>query len=120
MQDHTLSLHVLCTGLHNRGETGIKRVGETDMSNDTSLEESERSDALGTVNDLVRNDKVHRLDLLLQRPDSGEGNDASYTDVAQSSDIGAIGDLVGSELVVYAVSSEKSDVDAFVSADIDR
>lgn len=119
MQYDTLALHMLRAGLNNIGETRVKGVGETNVSNDASLKESPRSDALGAVNGLVRDDKVHGLDLFLQRANSGEGNDAAHTDMAQGSNIGSVGDLVGSELVVQPVSGEESDVDALVFEDAD-
>lgn len=120
MQHDTLTLHVLRAGLDNIGETRVKGVGEANVSNNASLKESPRSDALGAVNGLVRDDKVHGLDVFLQRANSREGNDAAHTDMTQGSDIGSVGDLVGSELVVQTVPGEESDVDALVFEDADR
>ena len=84
------------------------------------LEEGERTDTLGPVNDLVGDDKVHGLDVLAEGPDGGEGDDAPDADGAQGGDVGAGGDLVGRELVVDAVAGEEGYGDAIVPRDEDR
>lgn len=119
VQDNAVALHVLGARLDHLGEFGIKGVGKANMADNTSLEEGKRTDALCAIYDLVRNDKVHGLDVLLQRADSREGNDASHSNVSQGCDVGSVGDLVGGELMVNAVSGEKSDVDAFVRENVD-
>jgi hypothetical protein len=82
VQDNALTLHMSCAGLDNIGKTGIKGIGKSNVSNYAALEKGERSDALCAIDGLVREHKVHRLDLLLQRADSGESNNGSDADVS--------------------------------------
>ena len=119
VQDNTVSLHMLSARLDHFSKARIKGIGEADVSNNTALEEGEGADTLCAVDDLVRNYKVHGLDLLLQRTDGGEGDDASDTDMPQGSDIGSVGDFVGGKLVVDAMSGEEGYVDALVGEDLD-
>lgn len=119
MQHDAFSFHVLRAGLDHLGQTGIEGVGEPDVANDTALEEGKGADALGPIDDLVGNYKVHGLDLLPQRTDSRKGDDAADANVAQSGDVGAVRDLVGRKLVVQAVSSEEGDIGAVVGEDVD-
>jgi hypothetical protein len=69
MQHNTLALEAVAASPHNLRNALIKRVAEWNMSNYTSLKECERTDSLGTVNDLIGNDEVTGLDLLLQAAD---------------------------------------------------
>lgn len=119
MQHNAITLHVLGTRLDNLGQRGIKRVSKADMTYDTPLEKGKRPDTLSAVDNLIGDDEVHGLDLLLQRTDGGEGNDAADTDTPQSSNIGAVGDLVRCELVVEAMAGEERDVGAVVGEDVD-
>jgi hypothetical protein len=119
MEHHAVALHVRRASLDDIRQLLVKGVRKADMTNNTALEEGKGSDALGAIDDLVRDDKVHGLDLLLQRADGGEGNDASDTEVAESGDVGTVGDLVGRKLVVQAVAGEEGDVDAVVGEDGD-
>lgn len=63
--------------------------------NTQATEEGARSDALGPVNDLVRNDEVSRSDLLSERSDGREGDDGLDTDALEGGDVGSGGDLRG-------------------------
>jgi hypothetical protein len=119
VEHDAVAVEVLGARLDDLSQTGVKGVRETDMADNTALEESERPDALGAIDDLVGNDKVHGLDLLAQGADCGEGDDAADADVAQGGDAGAVGHLVGRELVVQAVAGEEGDVGAVVGEDVD-
>lgn len=89
------------------------------MADNAILKEGKWPDALGAIDNLVRDHKVHWLDLLLQRAHGGEGNDTSDTEMAESSDIGAVGNLVGRKLMIQAVTGEEGNVDAVVGEDGD-
>jgi hypothetical protein len=82
VQDDALALHMSSASLDNIGKTCIKRISEPNVSNHTALEKGEGSDALCAIDGLVREHKVHRLDLLLQGTDGGEGNNRSNADVS--------------------------------------
>lgn len=119
MQNDTIALHVSSTSLDNLSKTSIKGVCEANMANNTTLEKGKRTNTLCTINDLIRNDKVHGLDVFLEGADGGKGDDASYADMSKSGNVGSVGDLVRSELVVDAVAGEEGDVNALVGEDVD-
>jgi hypothetical protein len=81
------------------------------VSDHALFEEGEWPDALGTVDDLVGNNKVARSDFLLQRADSGEGDDGAHANVSQRSDVGLVFDLMRGMFVVETVSREEGDRD---------
>ena len=120
VEHDAVSLHVLRARLDDLSQPRIKGVGKANVANESALEKGERADALGAVDNLVWDDKVHGLDLLLQGTHGREGNDASHADVAQSGDVGSVGDFVGSELMVQAVTREEGNVDIVVREDMDR
>ena len=120
VQNNTVALEALRTALDDIGQLGVERIREADVPDEPLLEEGEGADALGAVDDLVRHDKVHGLDLLLQRADGGEGDDGAHADVAQGGDVGAVGHLVRRELVVHAVARDEGDVVAVVLEDLHR
>lgn len=126
MQHNTLAFEAVAASPHNLGNTLIERVSERNVSNHTSLEECERPDALGTVNDLVWDHEVAGLDLLLQAADGREGNDGADTNGAQGRDVGAGRHLMGRNLMVQAVATKESNsnglfvVRALVVQDRDR
>lgn len=120
MEDDTVALHALSTPLNNGSQIRIKGISETNMTNNAALEEGERTDTLGAINDLVGHDKVHRLNILPQRANSGEGNYASYANMSQGSNVGSVGDLVRRKLVVNAMPCEEGNVDAVVSENVNR
>lgn len=119
VQYDSIAFHGSCARLDNIGELLVKRIGESYMSYDTALEKGKRADALGAVNGLVGDDKVHGLDLLLQRADSRKGDDAADADAAESRNIGPVGHLVRRELVVQAMAREEGNVDVAVGQDMD-
>ena len=119
VQDDAVAAHGGRALLNDGAQLGVERVRETDVANDAALEEGEGAHALGPVDDLVRDDKVHRLDLLAQGADGGEGDDGAHADGAQGGDVGARVDLVRRDLVVDAVAGEEGDGDARVLEDHD-
>ena len=119
VEHDAVAVEVLGALLDDLSQTGVKGVREADMADDTALKEGERPDTLGAIDDLVGNDKVHGLDLLAKGADGGEGDDAADADVSQGGDAGAVGHLVGRELVVQAVAGEEGDVGAVVGEDAD-
>lgn len=114
VQDNTVTLQAVTTLADNLGDTLIEGVTEGNVGDNTALEVGPRPDTLGTVNDLVGDDKVTRLDLLLKTADGGEGDDAADTDRAQSGDVGTGRDLVGCDLVVSAVAAQERDGNGLV------
>lgn len=114
MQDDTVTLQAVSAFADDLGDTLIEGVAEGNVGNHTTLEVGPWPHALSTVNDLVGDDEVAGLDLLLQTADSGESNDATDTDRAQSGDVGTGRNLVGSDLVVSTVAAQESDSDNLV------
>lgn len=104
----------MSTLAHHLGDALVKGVGKGDVANHAALEVSPWPHALGTVNDLVGDDKVTRLDRLLETADSREGNDAPHPDGAQGGNVCAGRDLVRGELVVRAVAAQECDGDGLV------
>lgn len=94
---------------HELGQLDIKGVAKANVADHALLEVREGADALGTVDDLVRDYEVARADLLLERADGGEGNDGAHAEVSQRSNVGLVLDLVGRKLVGKAVSRKERD-----------
>lgn len=111
MQDNTITLKAVSALANHLGDTLIEGVTEGNVSDNTTLEEGPWTNALSAVNDLVRNDKIAGLDLLLETANSGESNNATDTNGAQSGDVGAGGNFMGSDLVVGAVAAQEGDGD---------
>lgn len=114
MENNTISLQAVPTLAHNLGNALIEGVSKGDMSNHTALKVCPRPNALSTVDDLVRDNEVARLDRLLKTANSGEGNDAPNTDRTQGSNVGAGRDLMRGNLVVRAVSAQECDGNGLV------
>lgn len=117
MKHHALALHMRRARLDDLSQLLVERVRKSNMADNTTLEESERPDALCAIDNLVRDHKVHGLDLLLERADGREGDDASDTEMAESSDVGAVRNLVRRKLVVHTVTGKESHVYAIVGED---
>lgn len=105
---------------HHLGDCLIERIGKPDVAHDAAVEKGEWADALGAVDDLVWDDEVARLDVLLQRADGGEGDDAAHAEGAERRDVGAVRDLMGRERVVCAVAREEGNHGVAVGEDGDR
>lgn len=120
VQLHAVALHggsALLDDIHN---LAVKGVAKGNVADETALEKGKGADALGAVDDLVRDHKVHGLDLLLEGTDCAEGNDAAHTNVSQGGDVGTGGHLMGRKLVVSAMTGEEGNGDAVVLEDEDR
>lgn len=120
MHHDTVSVHGSSAGADYISQLLVKGVSNADVTDNAALVESKRADALCAVNDLVREDKIHGLDLLLQRAYSREGDDGAHTDAAQSRNIRSVRDFMRSELVVNTVARKESDVDIVVLEDLNR
>ena len=109
MQGDTLALQAVAALAHEFGQLDIKGVAKANVADHALLEVCEGADALGAVDDLVRDYEVARADLLLERADGGEGNDGAHAEVSQRSNVGLVLDLVGRKLVGKAVPREECD-----------
>lgn len=105
MQNNPVTLQAMPTLTHHLRDALVKGVGKGDVGDHAALEVRPRPHALGPVDDLVRHDKVARLDRLLETADGREGDDAAHADGAQGGDVRAGWDLVRGELVVRAVAA---------------
>jgi hypothetical protein len=119
VEHDAFALHVGAALGDDLGEALIKGVGKADVADDAALEEGEGADALGAVDGLVGDDKIHGLDGLLQGTDGGEGDDGADANVTQGGNVGAVGDLVRRKLVVDTVAGQEGDVDVVVAEDAD-
>ena len=114
-----VALHRRGASLHDGSELGVERVGKPYVANHSALEEGEWADPFGAINDLVGNDKVHRLDVLLEGADGREGDDCADANGAEGGDVGAGWDLVRGDLVMGAMAAEECDGNARVLEDGD-
>lgn len=119
MEHHTIALHMRRTSLDDICQLLVEGIGKSNVTHDTTLKEGEWPDALGAIDDLVGDHKVHGLNLLLQGAHGREGNDASDAEVAESSDVGLVGNFMRRKLMVQAVAGEEGNVDAVVGEDGD-
>jgi hypothetical protein len=83
------------------------------MGYNATLEEGKWPDAFGPVNNLIRYDEIPGLNGLLQTANGRKGNHRSHAKTAQGRDICPVGDFMGSDLMVCAVSAEERDGDVF-------
>lgn len=116
MQPHALTRQTVPTSLDNLRETSVKGIGESNMTYHTALEKGKRPHALGAIDDLIRHNKVPRLDLLLQTADRGKRNDGPDTQTPQGGDVGAIRHLVRRKLVVETMARDEGDGDGLSAA----
>lgn len=107
MHLNTLALKRMPTRTHDISNLSIEWIGKSNMANNAFFEESERSNTLGTIDNLVRDDEISGSDLLLKRTDGREGNDSGNTNLTESSNVGAGWDLVRGVFVVGAVAGEE-------------
>lgn len=114
MESHTVTLQAVSALADNLGDTLVEGITEGNVRNHAALEVGPWPHTLGTVNDLVGDDKVTGLDSLLETADSGESNNATDADGAESSDVGAGRDLVRSDLVVGAMAAQERNSDKLV------
>lgn len=119
VHDNTLSLQRVSAPANNLSDLLIEWVGKANVSHNATFKESEWSDALGSVYNLVWDDKVAWLDLLLKGTDSRERNDAANTDGAKGGNVGAVWDLVWCKRVVCAVTRKEGNNGVLVLEDGD-
>ena len=100
--------------LDSVGDKGIQ-LGREGLAkhrvDDKSLATEERvlSDPLGSVDNLVGDDKVTRGDLLAQGSDGGEGDNGLNANVLERGDVGTRGHLARGDGVCGAVSGDEGD-----------
>ena len=111
VQRDALTLQAVAARAHNLSQLDIEGVAEADVTDHALLKVCERTNALGAVDDLVRDYEVARADLLLQRADSGESDDSAHTEVTQSGHVGLVLDLMRREFMGEAVTREEGDGD---------
>jgi len=109
MQPHTLSRQTVSTNFDDLGQTSVEGVGESNMTYHTAFEKGKRSHTFGAINDLVRNDKISRLNLLLQTADRGKGNDGPDTQMSQCRDVGSVAYLMRRKFVMKTMARDESD-----------
>jgi hypothetical protein len=80
MQCNPLSLQRMPTLPHDLRNLFIEWICKADMADHASLKERKRSDSLRSIDYLIWDYEVARLDLFLQRAYGTEGNDAAYAD----------------------------------------
>lgn len=119
MHDNTLSLQRVSALANNLSDPLIEWVRKANVSDNAAFKEGEWSNALGSVDNLVWDDKVAWLDLLLKGTDSRERNDAANTDRAEGGNIGAVWDLVWCNRMVSAVTGKKGNDGILVLEDSD-
>lgn len=111
MQVHSFALKTVSQLPDDLTQCVIKGISEAHMAHHASLEESERPDALGAIDNLVRHNEIPRLDLLLQTANSRKGNDRPHANGAKRSDVGTGRYLMRGEFVVQTMAREESDSD---------
>ena len=119
VHDNTLSLQRVSALTNNLSDLLIEWVRKANVSDNATFKEGEWSNALGSVDNLVWNDKVAWLDLLLKGTDSRERNDAANTDGAKGGNVCAVWDLVWCNRVVSAVTGKKGNDGILVLEDGD-
>lgn len=100
--------------VNDRAENFAEGVTESCMSNYflffAKAEEARPSNALGSVNDLGRNDEVFGCNLFAQRADSTESQDGFDTEVFESGNVGEVRDVGRQDRVFATMTSEEGDV----------
>lgn len=119
VHDNTLSLQRVSALANNLGDLLIEWVGEANVPDNATLEEGERSDALGSVDNLVWDDEVAWLDLLLEGADCGEGDDTTDTNRAESGNVGAVWNFMWCNGMICSVAGKKSNDGVLVLEDGD-
>ena len=113
MQHHPLTIQRVAALPHNIPHTIIKRIRKRHMQNEPALKESERSNTLRPVDNLIWNHKVARLDLLGKTTRGAERNDTSDTKFSEGGNVRAHRNFSRVMLVVNAVPGQESDGDRF-------
>ena len=119
VHNNTISLQRVSALANNTGNLLIEWISKADVSDNATLEEGEWSDALGSVDDLIRDDEIARLNLLLERADSRESDDAANTDGAECGNVGTVWNLMWCDGVVCAVAGKEGNDGVLVLEDGD-
>lgn len=119
VHDNTLSLQRVSALANNLSDLLIEWVSKANVSDNATFKKGEWSNALGSVDNLVWDDKVAWLDLLLKGTDSRERNDAANTDGAKGGNVGAVWDLVWCNRVVSTVAGKEGNDGVLVFEDGD-
>ena len=100
-------------------QIGAERVGEAHVDNDAVAKERGRSAAPRAIDDLVRHDHVSGNNLLPERTNSRNGDDALNAKCLQRPDVRPHRNLVRHQPVPHAVSRQKRDSLSMQCADDD-
>lgn len=114
VENNAISLQTVTTLSHNLGNALIKGISKRNVSNNASLEEGPWPNTFGSVDNLIRDDKVARFDSLLKTSHGGKGDDATHTNGTQSSNVGSGRHFVRSDLVVRTVAAQESHGDSLL------
>lgn len=82
------------------------------MGHKTIFEKGAGTDALCTVNDLGREDKVAGGEFFTEGTDGGKGEDGFDTEGLEGGHVGTGGDLGGGQVMTTAVAGQEGDVGA--------
>lgn len=74
-----------------------------------AVEETGRTNALGTIDDLGWEGKVARGDFFAEGADGAEGKDGAYAEVFEGGDVGTGRDGGGGNTVMFTVASDECD-----------
>ncbi|KAJ8603395.1 hypothetical protein MRB53_042162 [Persea americana] len=108
MQSNAIALEAVPTLLDHLCEGCVKWICKHSMADDATLKESEWPYAFRPVDDLVRDNKVSGLDLLLQAAYGREGDYCPHANRSKRRDVRPRRALMRRELVMNAMSCQKS------------
>jgi hypothetical protein len=115
MEHDSVAFQTVAALSHHLGQSFVERVSEGDVGDHAGFKEGERSNTLGAVDDLVRDNKVARFHGFLEGADGGKGDDGANAEGAEGGDVGAGRDFMRGELVVCPVAREEGDGDRSAS-----
>jgi len=69
VKSHTIPFETVPALLYDFRKFLVERISKHDMADHAFLEEGKWSDSLRSINDLIRNDEISRLDFFLETPD---------------------------------------------------
>lgn len=110
MQSNSISAEYRSASYDDSRKSFIKRVCKGNMALDASLKERKRSDPLGAIDDLIRDDKVPRLDVLPQTAHCRKGDDGPDAQGSECGDIRSAWYLVRCDLMMQTMSCQERNV----------